>query len=200
MKAWNRQQLVTREQASQAFLEYLAGLERDIAAGGGGGGGPAAWGSITGSIGAQADLQASLAGKANTSHTHTSAAVTDFAEAVDDRVAALLAAGSNVTLTYDDGTNTLTIAAAGATIPSGEAVVTVPNNSLEWSETVTATGVTGSSRIFLTVAPHADSDENDAEMMDLVAMSAAPGTGQITLEMAFSAPMAGPIKLNWMAA
>lgn len=35
-----------------------------------------------------------------------------FAEAVDDRVAALLVAGSNVTLTYNDAAGTLTIDAA----------------------------------------------------------------------------------------
>ena len=39
--------------------------------------------------------------------------VTDFAEAVDDRVNSLLVAGTNITLTYDDGANTLTIAASG---------------------------------------------------------------------------------------
>jgi hypothetical protein len=36
------------------------------------------------------------------------------AEAVDDRVAALIVAGANVTKTYDDAANTLTISAAGA--------------------------------------------------------------------------------------
>jgi vancomycin permeability regulator SanA len=34
-------------------------------------------------------------------------------EAIDDRVAALLVAGANVTLTYNDPANTLTIAASG---------------------------------------------------------------------------------------
>lgn len=29
---WNRQQRVTQQEASPAFLEYLAGLERDLAA------------------------------------------------------------------------------------------------------------------------------------------------------------------------
>lgn len=48
-----------------------------------------------------------------TAHTHPSTAITDFAEAVDDRVAALLIAGTNITLTYDDTANTLTIAATG---------------------------------------------------------------------------------------
>ncbi len=35
------------------------------------------------------------------------------AERIDDRVAALLTAGSNITLTYNDVANTLTIAATG---------------------------------------------------------------------------------------
>lgn len=35
-------------------------------------------------------------------------------EAIDDRVAALLVAGTGITLTYDDGANTLTIVADGS--------------------------------------------------------------------------------------
>jgi hypothetical protein len=54
-----------------------------------------------------------LAGKAATAHSHVAADVSDFAESVDDRVAALLVAGTNVTLTYNDAGNTLTIAATG---------------------------------------------------------------------------------------
>ena len=37
-----------------------------------------------------------------------------LSETIDDRVAALLTAGSNITLTYNDGANTLTIAAASS--------------------------------------------------------------------------------------
>ena len=48
-----------------------------------------------------------------TAHTHPASDITDFSEAVDDRVAALLVAGTNITLTYDDPGNTLTIAATG---------------------------------------------------------------------------------------
>ena len=58
-------------------------------------------------------LTAALAGKSDTAHTHTSAGVTDFTEAVQDAVASLLAAGTNVTLNYDDAGNTLTVTAAG---------------------------------------------------------------------------------------
>ncbi len=50
-----------------------------------------------------------------TNHTGTQAAttITDFSEAVDDRVGALLVAGSNITLTYNDPANTLTINSTG---------------------------------------------------------------------------------------
>lgn len=199
MTKWLPLAPVTDRPGSTQFLQYLAAQERAIAAAGTGGGGSASWGGITGTLSAQTDLQTALNGKAATVHTHASTAITDFSEAVDDRVAALLTAGTNITLTYNDAGNTLTIAASGGGL-SGQATVTVPNNRIEWSETVTATGVTGASRIFLTVAPHVDADENDAEMLDIAAMSAAPGTDQITVELAFPTPAAGPIKINWMAA
>ena len=79
----------------------------------GGGGGGGAWGSITGTLSAQTDLQTALNGKSATGHTHAAANVTDFSEAVDDRVNALLVEGANVTLTYNDVANTLTVAASG---------------------------------------------------------------------------------------
>lgn len=47
-------------------------------------------------------------------HTHTSANISDFAEAVQDAVGALLGAGSNVILNYDDAANSLTISATAA--------------------------------------------------------------------------------------
>lgn len=71
--------------------------------------------------------------------TLTASDVSNFSEAVDDRVAALLVAGSNITLTYDDVANTLTIAASGGFTYMGEssggAVITYQN-------TTPATGTT----------------------------------------------------------
>ncbi len=47
--------------------------------------------------------------RAPTAHTHAASDVTNFSEAVDDRVAALLTAGTNVSLSYNDAAGTLTI-------------------------------------------------------------------------------------------
>lgn len=58
-------------------------------------------------------LVSALAGKSDTSHTHNSSAISDFSEAVDDRVAALLQQGSGISLTYNDSANTLTISSTG---------------------------------------------------------------------------------------
>ncbi len=62
-----------------------------------------------------------------TAHAHTTADVSGFAEAVDDRVGALLFAGTNIALAYDDALGRLTISAAfppagpsGAFTPRGE--------------------------------------------------------------------------------
>lgn len=59
----------------------------------------------------------------------TAADVSGFSEAVDDRVAALLVAGSNVTITYDDVANTLTIAAAGGGGSPGGSTTQVQYNN-----------------------------------------------------------------------
>jgi hypothetical protein len=46
---------------------------------------------------------------AQASHTHTASEITDFSEAVDDRVGSLLQEGGGINLSYDDITNSLTI-------------------------------------------------------------------------------------------
>jgi len=76
-------------------------------------GAAAAWGSITGTLSAQTDLQTALDGKSATGHTHVAANVTDFAEAVDDRVNALFVAGTNITFSYNDAAGTFTVNASG---------------------------------------------------------------------------------------
>lgn len=90
------------------------------------------WGGIAGNLSSQSDLVAALDGKATVSHTHSISDITGLQSAldskqpsgsyitasalnelVDDRVAALFLAGANISLTYDDASNTFTIAASG---------------------------------------------------------------------------------------
>lgn len=51
--------------------------------------------------------------RANHTGTQPASTISDFSEAVDDRVSSLLVAGTNITLTYNDGANTLTVDASG---------------------------------------------------------------------------------------
>jgi hypothetical protein len=87
----------------------------------------------------------------------------------------------------------------GGNALGGLATITIPTARLEWEETVTATGVTGSSRIMACLAPALDTDENDPAMLSVTSLSASPGTDQITITMTFTVPARGAIKLNWSA-
>lgn len=56
---------------------------------------------------------ASLRNRSTHTGTQTSATISDLAEAIDDRVAALLVGGTNISIVYDDASGTLTLNAAG---------------------------------------------------------------------------------------
>jgi hypothetical protein len=58
-------------------------------------------------------LVSALDGKAASTHAHSAGDVADFGEAVDDRVATLLQAGDNISLSYNDATDRFVIAATG---------------------------------------------------------------------------------------
>src|SRR5262249_17259419 len=72
------------------------------------------------------------------SRSHTHSDVSDWNEAVDDRVAALLVAGTHITLTYNDVSNTLTVDAADAPVDgSGTA-----SRVAQWSDSNTLAAAT----------------------------------------------------------
>jgi hypothetical protein len=82
---------------------------------------------------------------------------------------------------------------------SGVAVVTVPYpGRFEWEETVAATGVVATNKVFLAVGHHDDSDENHEAGLAISSMGAQAGTNTITVSVAFAERTAGPIKLNYM--
>lgn len=78
-------------------------------------------------------------GSLATQNTITASQVTDFTEASQDATAALLVAGANITLTYNDPANTLTITATGG---GGGGGVTGPFSSVN-NEMVLFNGTTG---------------------------------------------------------
>lgn len=69
-----------------------------------------------------AEIDDLLANGGSGPHVHTSDQVTDFAEAAQDAVAALLEGVSGVTLSYNDTANTLTITGGGSAGLDAEAV------------------------------------------------------------------------------
>lgn len=69
---------------------------------------------------------------------------------------------------------------------------------LEWDATVAVPGVTTASRVALSIASHADTDENANDMLDIQTLVGVPGLDQIEIIATFSAPTSGPIKLNYM--
>lgn len=88
---------------------------------------------------------------------------------------------------------------SGGTTLVGQVVLTVPNNSIQATQTVAAAGVTPDDVVVIGLAPHSDSDENAVELIDLAAVAATPGTEQITVIASFSTPHAGDIRFNWSA-
>lgn len=118
------------------------------------------------------------------SHTHTSASITDFAEAVDDRVAALLVAGSGVSLTYNDPANTITVTATGG--PGGASATTVEANLGATALccgrfTITDAAISASSKVMAWQAPGPYTGKgtraDEAEMQPVSVIAVVPGSG-----------------------
>ena len=88
---------------------------------------------------------------------------------------------------------------AGGAGLAGTATVTLSAAAFQHSETVAAVGVAPGDVVMVCLAPTADSDPNDPEMLDIVALSAAAGTDAITFGLTFSTRTVGAVKLNWSA-
>lgn len=110
------------------------------------------------------DTDANLKNRANHTGTQTSATISDFTEAVQDAVAALLAQGSNVTLSYNDAANTLTVSAAGTSGLDVEAVRDAIGIALIGTGNISVT--VNDSADTITVSTTATQNSTDAALRD----------------------------------
>jgi hypothetical protein len=100
------------------------------------------------------------------------------------------------------GAGPTAFAGGGTSSVAGTITVTVPNTNsgrFEHEETVAAVGVTASSKILLTVAPHLDTDENAEDALEILSMGATPGLNTLLVKMSFAFLTSGAIKLNFIA-
>ena len=88
---------------------------------------------------------------------------------------------------------------SGASAISSAATLTVPASSFYHEETVAFVGCTSSMKIVCSLAPHDDADENSEELLNVVSMSADAGTDSAIVNIAFSDPTTGAVKINMMA-
>jgi len=88
----------------------------------------------------ESEVTSALSGKADTSHTHTASQVTDFSEAVDDRVSALLVAGTDISLSYNDASNTLTITSTASGGGGGGGTPGGSNSQVQYNDSSSFAG------------------------------------------------------------
>ena len=84
-------------------------------------------------------------------------------------------------------------------IRSIQAVISVLPNQFSVTQTVPFPGLTAGRAVVASVGGFVDSDENDAGLLDILALSATAGNNSATIEMAFATPTSGPIRLNLVA-
>jgi hypothetical protein len=87
---------------------------------------------------------------------------------------------------------------AGPSGPSGVVTIVV-SRAFEWTGVVSAPGLFSDDLVALSVGAHDDTDENDAEMLDIRAMSAKASAGSMQVSIAFGELTHGPVKINWSA-
>jgi hypothetical protein len=108
------------------------------------------------------DTDANLRARSSHTGTQTSSTISDFTEAVQDAVAALLAQGTNVTLTYDDTGNTLTVASSGSGGLDAEAARDAIGVALVGTGVVSVTVNDGADTI--TISSTATANDTDANL------------------------------------
>lgn len=91
--------------------------------------------------------------------------------------------------------------ASGGGGVKGTATISLPSGAgvIEWTETAACPGALPGDMILCQIAPGTDADENTAETIDLVTLSAVAGADEITFTITLSTPLSGPVLINWKA-
>lgn len=131
-------------------------------------------------------------------HAHVASEVTDFGEAVDDRVSALLVSGANITLSYNDALNTLTVSSAGGSASVTEATISIPFGTGDAVVTVTDALVTPSSKIILVPGATLQTDANDPADVFMSVEERLSGSFTVRVRAVNRESIGGPFKMNYI--
>lgn len=144
-------------------------------------------------------IQAYLLNRANHTGTQAATTISDFSEAVDDRVAALLVPGTNITITYNDAANAITIAStAGGGLTGGSATIdfgAAPGTNVATSAITGVPGILAGSRVRAWIAG-STADHNAYEHQTVLPMEVALSTHSIVAGTGFSVTAATDLRLT----
>lgn len=89
------------------------------------------------------------------------------------------------------------LGAVAAAMTWTAATLTLPTSTTSHRQIVAAPSITPTAKVEVMLAPVADTDENDPELLDLVALHATPkpASGEIEFLITFSSPTRGPIPI-----
>lgn len=129
--------------------------------------------------------------------------IKNFNEDIQDMLSSFLVQWSNITLTYDDVANTLTIASTGwwgGWSSFIETQITVPSWIknywvIEHSQVISVIGVVPTDVVQVMLATHLDTDENNEQWLSIISLNAIAGTDEITVNIEFSELTTWIIKL-----
>ena len=200
-----------------------------ISAGGGGGGGNS-WGSITGTLSSQTDLQSALNAKQDDLVSGTSIKTINGAsilgsgdlvvsgggsvDSVNGLTGVVVLDKSDIGLSNVDNTSDIDMPISTATQTAldlkanisslpimATAQIDIPRTQggrFEHYQVITDANVSPSSKISISLSSMGDNDENQAEFIDLLALTATAGTGNFTAIASFQTKTAGIINLNYI--
>jgi hypothetical protein len=184
---------ITTSQGMLFLRQLEAALDFVEAAGGGGGGGPVAWADVTGKPTFGTASAENIAFFAAAAHTHSIANVTGLQTALDGKQAAGSYAAASHTHTAAAVTDFA--AAVGLLVQPKTATLSIPTLSRTHRQTVTDGAVSPTSRIMVSLGAMGPTDENEADQLSAVTLSAVPGTGTFVVTAQFAMPERGSIPI-----